>query len=182
MDWPVYPLLKWTQRSSGFLQHSQGWHHKYQTSERHQQASYPPCNHWKHNTNQWIMTFNNYKRSFVLNWTCNLVQTTAVWRHDGNYVLWCDCDRRFEEQMMQQEHPRSKTKSKVLPLANWFSASASSESTGISAPTWLHSTCQKHPDHKRYVYQVWVGQTCPEVMTMSPLAASRLSAMMVPLE
>ena len=38
------------------------------------------------------------------------------------------------------EYPRSKTKSKVLPLASWFSASASSESTGISAPTWLHNT------------------------------------------
>jgi hypothetical protein len=53
-------------------------------------------------------------------------------------------------------HPRSKTYSRVLPCGLLFSSSASSESIGSSSPTW------------------------PDVITMSALAGSLLSATMLP--
>jgi hypothetical protein len=55
-----------------------------------------------------------------------------------------------------RSHPRSKTYSSVFPFGLLFSSSASSESIGSSSPTW------------------------PEVITMSALAGSLLSAMMLP--
>jgi hypothetical protein len=83
-------------------------------------------------------------------------------------------------------YPRSKTHSSVLPLSSLLSASASSESTGISAPIcrirWSKAvyTTQLYSIHT--ITSCLTQGTWPDVITISPLASSRLSAMIVPCE
>jgi hypothetical protein len=90
-------------------------------------------------------------------------------------------------------YPLSKTQSNVLPFSSLFSVSASSESTGISAPTWgkISRFDLNGEEHLETTFKIsnrqpavhcHDGSTCPDVITIRPLASSRLSAMMVPWE
>ncbi len=76
-------------------------------------------------------------------------------------------------------YPRSKTYSSVLPLVFLFSASASSESTGISAPTCYNKVTLTELNTSEPACN---GRTWPDVITISPFASSRLSVIIVPWE